>query len=170
MDLAHGRRLAVGTERGTEAPGANRFDGLFIEAESQSLGNADVGGAAVGGDDGDQQHGALILGFYGFIGKLRLRAIQAGRAAIAAGSRVGVTAAGVVAIAGAEAVALPVADSVAASLPQRIAAKNLGERIAPILRGDVRDLDIGIADERRRYRPAWDRRAAWPAASRIASN
>ncbi len=57
----NGRRLAIRAHSRTEAPSANRFDCLFIEAHAEAFGNADVCRASIGGNDGHQQHRTLIF-------------------------------------------------------------------------------------------------------------
>ncbi len=124
--LPHGRGLAVRPQSRTEPPRANSLDGLLIQAKPQSFCHAYIGGAAVSGDHRNQQHRALIFRLYGLVRELRLRAVQARRAAVTAGSSIRVTATGVVAIPRPQTIALPVADTIPASLPQRIPAENFG--------------------------------------------
>ena len=86
--LSHRRRVAVRAGGRTEPPGANRFDRFLVETQAQAFYYVNVGGFAVGGNDGDQRNRALILCLYRFVRILRLRTVHASRITVAAGSRV----------------------------------------------------------------------------------
>src|SRR5215472_16887911 len=116
--LPNGSRFTVRAESWTEAPGANRFHGFFVQAEAESLGDTNVGSAAIRGDNRDEQHSALVLCLDSFIGELRLRTIQAGRAAVSARACCRVSAAGAVLLARTEPIAISAANPVAASITE----------------------------------------------------
>src|SRR5689334_17402413 len=69
--------LAARADGGAELPLADGFNGLFVEAEAGALDHLNVGGAAIQSDDHHQHNYALILGFAGFVGILRVRAVDA---------------------------------------------------------------------------------------------
>src|SRR5580700_10881329 len=71
--------LVVGAEAWPEAPGADRFDGLFIKAGAESFCYADVGDAAIGGDRNGKQNAALVFRLHSFFRVLRIGAINADR-------------------------------------------------------------------------------------------
>ena len=64
--------LAIRTYGRAEAPGAYSFDRFFVEAQAKALGHLNVGCVAVGSNDRDQHHRALIFCLHGFVGELRL--------------------------------------------------------------------------------------------------
>src|ERR1700731_4257999 len=57
---------------GFEAPRLYRLDGFFIQSHAEGIHHANIGGAAVGGDDDHQRAGSLIFCLAGFFGKFRI--------------------------------------------------------------------------------------------------
>ena len=147
--LPDGCGLPVWAKRGTKAPSADGFDSFLVKPETEPFSYADFRRVPIRRDYRDQKHGALILGFYSFIGELRLWAVEARWAAVSAGTGIRKTATRSILLAGAESIAIAASDTVTAAVSEGIAVENLGKGIAPVLRGDVRHFQIGIADQRR---------------------
>jgi hypothetical protein len=59
--------LTVRAKSGAKAPSADGFDSLFVQTEPQALGYANISGASISGNDGNQQNRALIFRFHRFI-------------------------------------------------------------------------------------------------------
>src|SRR5690349_16928118 len=66
---------------GFEAPGANRFDGLFIQTHAERACNLNVARQAIGVDHQLQHHRPLVLGFASFFRKLGVRIVDRPRSA-----------------------------------------------------------------------------------------
>jgi hypothetical protein len=86
--LTNGRWVSTRTESRTESPRGNRIHGLLIETMPESLGDSNISCATICRNDCNEEHGPLNLCRYRLIRELRLRAIQAGRSAVSAGSGV----------------------------------------------------------------------------------
>ena len=67
----------MGVESGSETPGANGSDGLFVQALAQSFNDADFLRAAVDADKDADGDVALEFQFAGFFSVGRLRTVSA---------------------------------------------------------------------------------------------
>src|SRR6202034_1397101 len=143
-DLPYGGRLAVRTQRRFQTPGAHRLNGLLVQAESQALGDVNVGHTSVRRDHRNQLDDALHLHLHGLVAVIRTRAIETCRHPIAAGPTVRYSTAGAISLARPDAVAIAVADAVAVTVPHR-SVQSGGNRIAPVLVVVVGQFDIGVA-------------------------
>ena len=72
-----GDGIVMGVESGSETPGANGGDGLFVQALAQSFDDADFLRAAVDADEDADGDVALEFQFAGFFGVGRLRTVSA---------------------------------------------------------------------------------------------
>src|SRR5581483_401594 len=112
--------LAVGAHGGLAAPLANGFDGLFIKAEARALKHRNVGHTAIERNHTLQHNNALVLGFAGFVGILRIRRVEAGRHAHAVDAGAEQATARAAAFTGAEAAAGTAADAGSVAMAERI--------------------------------------------------
>src|ERR1700683_762733 len=141
-DLPYSGRLAVRTQGRFQTPGAHGLNGLLLQAESQALGDMNVGHTSVRRNHRNQLDDALHLHLHGFVAVVRTRAKETRRHPVAAGPTVRYPTARAISLAPPDAVAIAVA--VAVTVPHR-SVQSGGKRIAPVLVVVVGQFDIGVA-------------------------
>src|SRR5215831_2795023 len=148
--------LAAWSGSRAKSPLTNCLDGLFVEAETGTFHHLNVRCAAIRCDDDHQHDNALIFCFAGFIGVLRIWAVDAAGHAHAVDARAERAATSASTFTRAKSAAGAASDTCAVTVTEGIA-DAVSERIAKGRRLNVCHVQIRRPKQRRIHRQFWRR-------------